>query len=214
MEVGSGLGHDERRTRPADVLVPNWDLGKPAAFDLTVASLLNQSILNEACVTAGSSAQVSEQRKHASNDVKCSELGCIRWQLGLDTFNGSMCPFCPVPLHLVTLQLSAGMGETSSYATSIYAMWSPILAAMLILVNVPWSLKMSGVGVDLCSPNSGNWGKEAQGVFTRLASHLAITLSLPKTSVLADISGRLNVTLVRCIARAILAWKGRSCLPD
>ena len=63
MEVGSGLGHDERRTRPADVLVPNWDLGKPAAFDLTVASLLNQSILNEACVTAGSSAQVSKQRE-------------------------------------------------------------------------------------------------------------------------------------------------------
>ena len=156
MEVGSGLGHDEWRTRPADVLVPNWDLEKPAAFDLTVASPLNQSILNEACVTAGSSARVSEQRNHASNDVKCSELGCIRWQLGLDTFNGSMCPFCPVPLHLVTLQLSAGMGETSSYATSIYAMWSPILAAMLILVNVPWSLKMLGVGVDLCSPNSGN----------------------------------------------------------
>ena len=74
MEVGSGLGHDERRTRPADVLVPNWDLGKPAAFDLTVASPLNQSILNEACVTARSSAQDSEQRKHASNDVKSSEL--------------------------------------------------------------------------------------------------------------------------------------------
>ena len=65
MEVGSGLGHDERRTRPADVLVSNWDLGKPAAFDLTVASPLNQSILNEASVTAGSSAWVSEQRKHA-----------------------------------------------------------------------------------------------------------------------------------------------------
>ena len=32
MEVGSGLGHDARRTRPADVLVPNWVLGKPAAF--------------------------------------------------------------------------------------------------------------------------------------------------------------------------------------
>ena len=57
MEVGSGLGHDERHTRPANVLVPNWDLGKPAAFDLTAASLLNQSILNEACVTAGSSAR-------------------------------------------------------------------------------------------------------------------------------------------------------------
>ena len=32
MEVGSGLGHDEQLTWPADVLVPNWDLGKPAAF--------------------------------------------------------------------------------------------------------------------------------------------------------------------------------------
>ena len=49
MEVGSGLGHDERSTRPADVLVPSWDLGKPAAFNLTVTSSpLNQSILNEA----------------------------------------------------------------------------------------------------------------------------------------------------------------------
>ena len=27
MEVGSGLGHDARRTRPVDVLVPNWVLG-------------------------------------------------------------------------------------------------------------------------------------------------------------------------------------------
>ena len=69
MEVGSGLGHDKWHTQPANVLVPNWDLGKPAAFDLTDASPLNQSILNEACMTVGSSAQVSEQRKHASNDV-------------------------------------------------------------------------------------------------------------------------------------------------
>ena len=67
MEVGSVSGHDQQHTRPADVLVPNWDLGKPAAFDLTVASPLNQNILNGACVTAGSSARVSEQRKHASN---------------------------------------------------------------------------------------------------------------------------------------------------
>ena len=28
-------GHDKRNTRLADVLVPNWPLGKPAAFDLT-----------------------------------------------------------------------------------------------------------------------------------------------------------------------------------
>ena len=43
-----------------------------AAGELTVASPLNQSILNEACTKAGSSARVSEERKHASNDMKCS----------------------------------------------------------------------------------------------------------------------------------------------
>ena len=100
MEVGSGLGHDERRTRPADVLVPNWDLGKPAAFDLTVASPLNQSILNEACVTAGSSARVSEQRKHASNDVKCSELGWSCIPLAVETYG---CWGAEARLHLSRL---------------------------------------------------------------------------------------------------------------
>ena len=44
VEVGSGFGHDKRNTRLADVLVPNWSLGKPAAFDLTITSPLNPSI--------------------------------------------------------------------------------------------------------------------------------------------------------------------------
>ena len=35
LEMG---GWSRDRTRPADVLVPNWVLGKPAAFDLSVTS--------------------------------------------------------------------------------------------------------------------------------------------------------------------------------
>ena len=50
-----------------------------------------------------------------------------------------------------------------------------------------------------------NWGKEAQDTISRLASHLAIHQSSPKSSVVAEIYGRLNMTLVRSIARAILA---------
>ena len=35
LEAGSGLGHDQKRSRPADILVNNWGInGKPAAFDL------------------------------------------------------------------------------------------------------------------------------------------------------------------------------------
>ena len=41
VEVGSGL---RLHCRPADVLVNKWHLGKPAAFDLTVASPLNQPL--------------------------------------------------------------------------------------------------------------------------------------------------------------------------
>ena len=52
-----------------------WSLGKPAAFDHTITSPLNPSILSEAGVTAGSAASVVECRKHDLNDPKCSELG-------------------------------------------------------------------------------------------------------------------------------------------
>ena len=50
VEVGSGLGLDRLHSRPDDVLVNNWHLGKPAAFDLTITSPLNPTTLTEAGV--------------------------------------------------------------------------------------------------------------------------------------------------------------------
>ena len=79
VEAGSGLGHEEHRTWPADILIPHWDLGKPAALDLAVTSMLNSSTSMEIGVTSGSAALAAEVHKHNSNDAKCSELGwsCI-----------------------------------------------------------------------------------------------------------------------------------------
>ena len=76
--MGCGAGSDSQ-SRPADVLVPNWDLGKPAAFDLSVTSTLQSSVLLEASVMAGSAALLAENRKHNNSDKKCDELGwaCI-----------------------------------------------------------------------------------------------------------------------------------------
>ena len=65
---GNGWGSEKSRTRPADVLIPNWSLGKPVALDLTVTSPLNAEIISEASVTAGSAAYAAEQRKHVAND--------------------------------------------------------------------------------------------------------------------------------------------------
>ena len=68
------------------VLVPNWDLGKPAAFDLSVTSTLQSSALLEASVTAGSAALLAENRKHNSSDKKCDELGWACIPLVVETY--------------------------------------------------------------------------------------------------------------------------------
>ena len=86
----------------ADVLVPNWDLGKPAAFDLSVTSTLHSSVLQKASVTASSAALAAENRKHNSNDRKCEELGWICIPLvvetyGCWTFKVAPCIRCNVP---------------------------------------------------------------------------------------------------------------------
>ena len=59
-EVGCGWGQDNSRTRPAYILVTNWDCGSPAAFDITstVASPLNSINMLEAGMYQGASAKV------------------------------------------------------------------------------------------------------------------------------------------------------------
>eukprot|EP00731_Ephydatia_muelleri_P021879 Em0014g470a len=70
----------------SDVLVPNWDLGKPAAFDLSVTSTLQSSALLETSVTAGSAALLTENRKHNNSDKKCDELGWACIPLVVETY--------------------------------------------------------------------------------------------------------------------------------
>eukprot|EP00731_Ephydatia_muelleri_P024346 Em0016g617a len=69
LEVGHGYGAESSLSRPADILVPNWMIGKPAAFDLTVVSPLNSTTLNEAGARSGSAAGKAEVHKHNANDA-------------------------------------------------------------------------------------------------------------------------------------------------
>lgn len=84
--MGSGWGSEKSRTRPADVLIPNWSLGKPVALDLTVTSPLIAEIISETSVTAGSVAYAAEQRKHIANDPKCNELGWVCVPLAVELY--------------------------------------------------------------------------------------------------------------------------------
>ena len=86
LEVGHGSGSDSAHSWPADILVPNWLSGKPAAFDLTVVSLLNSKTLKEAGATGGSVAGNADARKHTANNQKCRELGRVCVPLAVETY--------------------------------------------------------------------------------------------------------------------------------
>ena len=51
----------------------------------------------------------------------------------------------------------------------------------------------------------GAWGTEASALLSPVASRLAITSNKPKSVVLKDIYGRLNLLLVQANAAAILS---------
>ena len=53
----------------------NWNRGLSAAFDVSVMSLLNASLLIEAGTPSGVAASAAEEHKYEYNDEKCSELG-------------------------------------------------------------------------------------------------------------------------------------------
>ena len=112
LEAGSSLGHEARQTRPADVLIPNWELGKPAAIDLCVTSPLNSNTLQVACVTPNSAAMQAEQRKHHSNDAKCEELGWVCIPLVVESY-GSWGPEAQRCLSRLAGRLATQLGLVS-----------------------------------------------------------------------------------------------------
>ena len=83
LEMG---GWSRQHTRLVDVLVPNWVLGKPEAFDLSVTSMLNTQVFQEASVTAGSAAVAAQIHKHGLNDERCRELGWVCIPLVVETY--------------------------------------------------------------------------------------------------------------------------------
>jgi len=108
------------RTRPADILVNSWSLGKPAAFDLTFVSPQTQDNLRD----AGNKDVVERAAldKHLNNDPKCTELGWLCIPLAADTY-GQWCEeahtsFCVIASNLaVSTKVSLSIALTSIYNT-------------------------------------------------------------------------------------------------
>ena len=86
VEAGAGLFPDHSQSRPADILVQNWNLGRLVALDISVVSPLNPSTLAEAGATVGAVLAATESRKHQANDDKCSALGWVSTSLVVDSY--------------------------------------------------------------------------------------------------------------------------------
>ena len=54
-------------SRPADIFLPTWHHGRPAALDVHVISSLQQSIVHEAASIPGHALEVGVQRKLAAH---------------------------------------------------------------------------------------------------------------------------------------------------
>ena len=62
--------------------------------------------------------------------------------------------------------------------------------------NGPKCKELGWSCISLAMETYGNWGKEAHNTFSRLASYLAIHQSSPKSAVVAEIYGRLNIAQI------------------
>ena len=62
-------------SRPADVYLPNWKRGQPAALDVTVISTFQSLTLSGAAVTPGYALSVAAERKRAAHASACHSVG-------------------------------------------------------------------------------------------------------------------------------------------
>ena len=65
----------DSHSRPADILLPTWSRGCPAALDVHVISPLQQLTLHEAASTPGHALQVGVRRKLTSHLSACRSAG-------------------------------------------------------------------------------------------------------------------------------------------
>ena len=84
LEAGSGYLN---QTRPADILLPTWHLGRDAALDVTVVNPLNNSNI-EGAIVPGLITEEAADRKHRNNNAKCRELGWECIPIVVSTYGG------------------------------------------------------------------------------------------------------------------------------
>ena len=78
----------DRQCRPADIFLPHWDRGLPAALDVSVISTLQQRTLIGAAESQGHALSVCEERKMATHAAPCRAVGVSFIPLAFESLGG------------------------------------------------------------------------------------------------------------------------------
>ena len=135
-------------SRPADILIPNWQRGQPAALDVTVISTLQQATLQGAASTQGHALAVGVERKLAAHAEACRAAGIAFVPLMVESLGGWSKEAADTIAKIGRLQ---GQGQGISPAESICHLFQrcamrPVERQRLPVVSPPSH-----------SPTSGRW---------------------------------------------------------
>ena len=75
-------------SRPADVFLPSWLHGRPAALDVTVVSPLQAQVIQQAASVQGSALSVAEQRKRSVHLADCQRVGVSFLPMAVESLGG------------------------------------------------------------------------------------------------------------------------------
>ena len=75
-------------SRPADIFLPTWKRGMPAALDVHVISPLQLQTKDKAAIIQGHALKVGEQRKMAAHGEECKEAGINFIPIVVETLGG------------------------------------------------------------------------------------------------------------------------------
>ena len=76
------------RSRPADIFLPNWCRGRPAALDVTVISTMQPLTQSGAASEKGYALKVAEERKMAAHNAECRGAGVSFVPLAVESLGG------------------------------------------------------------------------------------------------------------------------------
>ena len=104
-------------SRPADVYLPCWKRGRPAALDVSVILPLQSLTIRGAATTQGHALDVGEGRKRASHSSSCHSAGISFVPLLVETLGGWSCEAVETIKAIGRLQ-GQRLGLPSSETTS------------------------------------------------------------------------------------------------